>query len=210
MGLLTSKKTSQKCSICGQIIGEKSLVDDLCATCYRQCVYFSSVLRYLQNTSIEKLTCIESAAAIPTNPVAQPMQEKKVENVVSDRHDIQETAKPLTMKYSVIRNKTGERFILFEQINRIGKSAEMADIVISDNNTLSRCHAVLEKTAQGIVLSDKGSKNGTRFGGERLPSGKRVLLTSGDVFVLSNEKFTLLSEQHQNQTRENVRDGGTQ
>ena len=94
----------------------------------------------------------------------------------------------------MIRNKTGEKFLLSENVSKIGKNGEMANIVISDNNTLSRCHAKLEKMPDGIYLSDCNSKNGTRYNGMRLELGQKVIVNPGDNFFLANEVLTLIKE----------------
>lgn len=185
MGLLSSKKIEKKCAVCGGEITEKMPVGDLCSVCFRQCVQLSAMLRYLQNTSIENLTAIQNLAA--QDGCATIPEEIPDDNSVARN-------KPLIQTYKIIRPKTGEEFILFGAISKIGKSSEMADIVIADNNTLSRCHALLEKTADGVVLSDCNSKNGTRFGKEKLLPGQKVLLHSGDTFMLSNETLVLMRE----------------
>lgn len=183
--MLSSKKAAKKCVVCGAGIAERMPAGDLCAECFRQCVALSGLLRYLQNTSIENLNAIQDVAihgeAMPINKAPRPT------NPVTQE-------KPIVYSYKIVRKKTGESYILFDQICKIGKSAEMADIVITDNGTLSRCHAMLEKTAEGVLLSDCSSKNGTRFGGEKLEPGKKVLLKSGDSFMLSNELWTFIRE----------------
>lgn len=71
---------------------------------------------------------------------------------------------------------------------RIGRADREANIIpeidfTSDQgieNGISRLHAVIELTSQGILLTDLNSTNGTTLNKVRLPAEKAVLLKSGD------------------------------
>jgi DNA-binding winged helix-turn-helix (wHTH) protein len=79
------------------------------------------------------------------------------------------------------------------EINRaivIGRDPTCA-VVIADRQ-VSRYHATLTPTPQGIRLEDMGSKNGTHCNGERLEAP--VLLQDGDIIQIAlAQEFTFLS-----------------
>ena len=65
------------------------------------------------------------------------------------------------------------------------------DVVIADRQ-VSRYHARLTPTAEGIILEDMGSKNGTHRNGEALSSP--VVLQDGDAVQVSlAQEFTFLT-----------------
>ena len=65
------------------------------------------------------------------------------------------------------------------------------DIVIEDRQ-VSRRHAVINMTPQGVLLEDLGSKNGTHHNGQ--PINGKILLADGDLIqVALAQKFTFLS-----------------
>jgi hypothetical protein len=69
----------------------------------------------------------------------------------------------------------------------IGRSAE-CDLAIGDM-TVSRVHATLERTADGWLLTDLSSTNGTRVNGWRARG--RVPVTAGDVVSFGNAQYSL-------------------
>jgi hypothetical protein len=75
----------------------------------------------------------------------------------------------------------GERWLLQRDRLLIGRGAE-CDIVIPDRQ-ISRHHARLVRTPEGIRVEDMGSKNGTHVNGERIE--KPTLLQDGDVIQVA-------------------------
>jgi FHA domain/Domain of unknown function (DUF1707) len=69
----------------------------------------------------------------------------------------------------------------------IGRSPE-CDLAIADT-TVSRVHATLERTADGWLLTDLTSTNGTRVNGWRARG--RVPVTAGDVVSFGNAQYSL-------------------
>jgi pSer/pThr/pTyr-binding forkhead associated (FHA) protein len=69
----------------------------------------------------------------------------------------------------------------------IGRSAE-CDLAIADM-TVSRVHATLERTADGWLLTDLSSTNGTRVNGWRARG--RVPVKAGDVVSFGNARYSL-------------------
>ncbi|NUO50046.1 MAG: sigma 54-interacting transcriptional regulator [Polyangiaceae bacterium] len=68
---------------------------------------------------------------------------------------------------------------------------EGCEVFVPDG-AISKRHARLSVTADGGVLTDLGSKNGTRFGGSRI--SEPTSLTSGDVFELGPLTFVFRRE----------------
>ncbi|HEV3067704.1 MAG TPA: DUF1707 and FHA domain-containing protein [Streptosporangiaceae bacterium] len=69
----------------------------------------------------------------------------------------------------------------------IGRAAE-CDLTIADM-TVSRLHATLERTADGWLLTDLSSTNGTRVNGWRARG--RVPVKAGDVVSFGNARYSL-------------------
>lgn len=68
---------------------------------------------------------------------------------------------------------------------------EECDIVIN-NRQVSRQHAKITPTSEGVLLEDLGSKNGTHCNGERLNTS--IFLKDGDVIHIAlAQKFVYLS-----------------
>jgi hypothetical protein len=69
----------------------------------------------------------------------------------------------------------------------IGRAAE-CDLTIADMS-VSRVHATLERTADGWLLTDLSSTNGTRVNGWRARG--RVPVKAGDVVSFGNARYSL-------------------
>ncbi|HIE52403.1 MAG TPA: FHA domain-containing protein [Armatimonadetes bacterium] len=70
---------------------------------------------------------------------------------------------------------------------RLGRGeAHGNDLILRDfaERTISRVHAEIFRTAEGFVLRDRHSTNGTFVNGERLPEGGERLLQPGDLIGL--------------------------
>jgi pSer/pThr/pTyr-binding forkhead associated (FHA) protein len=81
--------------------------------------------------------------------------------------------------------QAGARFALQEEITRLGRHPESE--ISLDDITVSRRHAVIERTDDGYVISDAGSLNGTYVNQERV---ERLLLRHGDELQIG--KFRLV------------------
>ena len=78
-------------------------------------------------------------------------------------------------------------------------------VVIADRQ-VSRYHATLTPTAQGVRLEDMGSKNGTHCNGSRLEAP--VLLQDGDIIQIAlAQEFTFLSSDSTMPLTEPIRAG---
>jgi len=78
----------------------------------------------------------------------------------------------------------GEKFLLSKTEIPIGRSPE-SDIFL-DDITVSRKHAVLEKTDQGFKIKDVESLNGTYVNGKRVDD---LLLQNGDRIQIGKYVF---------------------
>lgn len=68
----------------------------------------------------------------------------------------------------------------------IGRDASSADVVLSDEN-ISRCHARLELTNSGLVVTDENSTNGTGINDMLLTHyDRQAVLNDGDVLNIAN------------------------
>jgi pSer/pThr/pTyr-binding forkhead associated (FHA) protein len=77
----------------------------------------------------------------------------------------------------VISGVRSWRYSLESERTTVGKAPEN-DVVLDDDPTASRLHAVLERFPAGWCVSDLGSSNGTRVNGERIWAARR--LRNGD------------------------------
>ncbi|MGN0013074.1 MAG: FHA domain-containing protein [Candidatus Bruticola sp.] len=68
------------------------------------------------------------------------------------------------------------------QFNKRVQIGREGDVALSVDRFVSRHHAVLEPTAGGVILEDKGSTNGTFVDGERLYGS--VALKNGQEFII--------------------------
>src|SRR5262249_39111191 len=86
-------------------------------------------------------------------------------------------------------NQMGHRYELAEREIVVGRGEE-SDIRISDNS-ISRRHARLEPTEQGVFVQDLGSTNGT-FVNDQAIDGAR-LLHDGDYLRIGNCIYRFLA-----------------
>jgi pSer/pThr/pTyr-binding forkhead associated (FHA) protein len=77
----------------------------------------------------------------------------------------------------VISGVRSWRYSLESERTTVGKAPEN-DVVLDDDPTASRLHAVLERFPAGWCVSDLGSSNGTWVNGERIWAARR--LRNGD------------------------------
>jgi FHA domain/zinc-ribbon domain len=83
--------------------------------------------------------------------------------------------------------RAGEQFALVSDRMAIGR-AENSDIFL-DDITVSREHAVLDRRADGLHLSDSGSLNGTYVNRQRIEG---VRLADGDEVQIGKYRLTYI------------------
>lgn len=99
-------------------------------------------------------------------------------------------AQPVVHELIAVEGRAkGQRFALLSDTLVVGRNT-FADIWL-DDRLVSNRHCVLERTAQGYVISDRDSRNGTFAGRtkERLAKGEQRLLESGDPIWIGSTKF---------------------
>jgi pSer/pThr/pTyr-binding forkhead associated (FHA) protein len=85
----------------------------------------------------------------------------------------------------------GQRWKIKDDLT-IGRDPECDLVVTTPDKQVSRHHAHLRVTSEGILLEDLGSKNGTHHNGTRLT--EPVLLEDGDTFQIAlAQQFMYLS-----------------
>jgi pSer/pThr/pTyr-binding forkhead associated (FHA) protein len=82
--------------------------------------------------------------------------------------------------------QAGDRFALTADETRLGRHPESE--IMLDDITVSRRHAVIERTAEGYVVADAGSLNGTYVNQERID---RVVLHHGDELQVGKFRLVL-------------------
>lgn len=104
----------------------------------------------------------------------------------TEDHATIEALRPGTALLLVLRGpNTGARFLLDAQLTTTGRHPD-SDIFL-DDVTVSRKHAVFQQEADGFVVRDVGSLNGTYVNRERIDS---VPLRTGDEVQIG--KFRLV------------------
>lgn len=94
----------------------------------------------------------------------------------------------------LLRERTGECFPVVNKVSKIGKQASKVDIVIRNNNTISREHCILSYDAGKYYLEDNGSLNYTYLNGKQLDPGEKVGLENGCEIQMSDEIFHFVIE----------------
>lgn len=82
--------------------------------------------------------------------------------------------------------QAGDRFDLVNDETRLGRHPESE--IMLDDITVSRRHATIERTAEGYVVSDVGSLNGTYVNQERID---RAVLQHGDELQVGKFRLVL-------------------
>lgn len=86
------------------------------------------------------------------------------------------------------RLRTGEVYVISQNEFSIGKGIGN-DLVISDNKTVSRRHAVIKGTPDGYKVVDLDSLNHTYLNGKMLVAGQEESISYGDIMRFSDEEF---------------------
>lgn len=104
--------------------------------------------------------------------------------------DAEEPAETAEGSWLVIRlggGRSGEQFGITRELTTIGR-APQSDVFL-DDITVSREHARIERTANGLVLTDEGSLNGTYVNRQRIESAQ---LSDGDELQIGKYRLTFI------------------
>jgi len=83
-------------------------------------------------------------------------------------------------------SQAGERFVLEDGVTHLGRHPDSE--IMLDDITVSRRHVAIERTADGYVVSDEGSLNGTYINQERV---ERALIHHGDELQIGKFRLVL-------------------
>ena len=89
-------------------------------------------------------------------------------------------------KVGSLTSSTGKMFPLVDDVYQIGRDAK--NEIVIDDGTVSTVHARIARTAQGFVIEDVQSRNGTFVNSEKVEAPR--LLADGDTLRLGKVIFT--------------------
>lgn len=90
----------------------------------------------------------------------------------------------------------GVRYKIRKKVTTLGRISD-CDVVLSEDDRISRVHAEIRRSPRGCILQDK-SHNGTWVNGQKI---KRVLLQDGDEIRLGNKSLTYYTRGSSAETR---------
>lgn len=89
----------------------------------------------------------------------------------------------------MIRKKNNERVVVSGPSFTIGKERSRVNYCISDNTSVSRCHAKLVRKGAQYFITDMNSTNYTFVNGVKVMPGQEVALSDRDVIRIADEDF---------------------
>lgn len=126
------------------------------------------------DTSAKRGTCtvVSNSNLAPTStpPIDRP------------KPSIESTESNTLANEAIIVLGNGERIPLIGELAIVGRQSD-CQIIIDDNN-VSRMHAEIRRTADGWVVTDRGSTNGSKVNGEKIVGGR--LLVNGDTIAFGS------------------------
>lgn len=90
----------------------------------------------------------------------------------------------------LVSNTSGEIFSIDSNPCRIGKEKKFADILIRENETVSRAHAQIINELGKYYIVDNNSKNHTYINDIQVNSEEKNQINHNDSICFSNEKYT--------------------
>jgi pSer/pThr/pTyr-binding forkhead associated (FHA) protein len=124
---------------------------------------------------------LEPDAGEPTQAFAAYVEEEAAEEAGDDADD------GAVLVIRVGGGRAGEQFAINADKMAIGRAPSAA--VFLDDITVSREHAILERRADGLHLSDAGSLNGTYVNRQRIES---VRLADGDEVQIGKYRLAYI------------------
>lgn len=89
----------------------------------------------------------------------------------------------------MIRKKTNERVVISAPSFTIGKERSRVNYCISDNASVSRCHARISRKGSQYFVADMNSTNFTFVNGVKVVPGQEVALKDNDTVRFADEDF---------------------
>lgn len=135
-----------------------------------------------------------SSAPVPVPPVDAPTSAAADDNPTSPWPDEAAGSDAPTMlgvspQAWLRQEETGTEFEITGLVCVLGRSASKADVCVSSNKEVSKCHAKVTFDGAAYWIEDLESLNHTYVDGHQLQPGQRVQLADGSVIRLSGEKF---------------------
>lgn len=124
--------------------------------------------------SVKRGTC-----TVVSNSDLTPMSTPPIDR---PKPSIEATKSNTLANEAIIVLGNGERIPLIGELAIVGRQSD-CQIIIDDNN-VSRMHAEIRRTADGWVLTDRGSTNGSKVNGEKIVGGR--LLVNGDTIAFGS------------------------
>ena len=87
------------------------------------------------------------------------------------------------------RVKTNERVVISAPSFTIGKERSRVNYCISDNTSVSRCHARISRKGSQYFVADMNSTNFTFVNGVKVVPGQEVALKDNDTVRFADEDF---------------------
>ena len=131
--------------------------------------------------------CGRCGASLLEQDAGEPTQ---AFSAIEDDEDAARAAEAGEGSTLVIRlggGRSGEQFRIDRDVMTIGR-APQSDVFL-DDITVSREHARLERTPNGVVLTDQGSLNGTYVNRERIESTR---LSDGDELQVGKYRLAYI------------------
>lgn len=88
----------------------------------------------------------------------------------------------------IVKQSTGERFMLRDGIFRIGRNAKKCDLVLEDE-AVSLLHAEVYRQDDAWIICDVNSCSGVYIAGTKLLPGRKYELEDGDDIQIGDEHF---------------------
>lgn len=92
-------------------------------------------------------------------------------------------------KAYIRRVKTGEQIRITTDSFIVGKEPRSCEYCVSDNSTISRCHAMIKHIGDNWFISDLNSTNNTYVNGTVIRPNTDTVLYNGTNIRLANEEF---------------------
>lgn len=90
---------------------------------------------------------------------------------------------------TLIRKRNKKQELIDKEVFTIGKDSLHTDLYIKDNTAISRKHAMIRSSIDGVYIEDCNSTNGTYVNGKRVIAGHPVKLHDGSIIKLADEEF---------------------
>lgn len=141
---------------------------------------------------VVQVTRIDEATSVAANPQSDTVRESALTNPPKTEHD--KTTKPhapiaeqrhaqlAAIEFVSGPQATPQRLTIDKDVVSLGRAPEMDVAIDVAAAVVSRCHADIRRSAEGFVLADRGSFNGTLLNGQRI--AEPATLHHGDLIQL--------------------------